>query len=256
MKSKYICLYLMLISVTAYGQLSVQASLGSMYIDGDVNPVHSLVNSGQLGLSKSLGKIINVDASIGYGSTTGLENQQWTTSQEGGGLVEPIYEGIGVLWIPNYKSQQFFLDIGISTKYLKYRDIFKLNIGLGLGLTYNNLHVNIKDLSGLYYGFDDVIVPMFRGQEIETLYDNSYESKFEEGSAISPHLYIDIGFDIKLVNSLYLTMNARRQFFKSDYIDPIKYRTALDKSNDNDHVNIFSIGILKILSYRQEPAPK
>lgn len=258
-KGKLMVFFFLVLALQVNGQIATHASLGSLYINGDVDPVRDPLNSFHFGLNKPIRTHLNAEVKVGFGKAVGLSGSYMESAQNGGGLVESAYEGIGDLaWYPNYISNYFYVDLGVN--YLVKTGLEPLRFfgGAGIGIANSNTRVNLLNVDGetRYSVKFPLDTPIDEAKEsINRLYDGIYETKFEEGG-ISGHIYLQLGIQFKITKDIYFCVDARHHITHSDYLDSIKYIAPDQESGNNDAVTMLSAGFVGYLLPIQEEKKK
>ena len=232
-----------------YTQMATQASIGALYINGDVDPVVDALNSFHLGISRNLGNNFSAEVKFGFSKTVGLSGVFMESSQNGGGLVEEVYADLGDnVWYPNYLSTYAY--ININAKYILDVGIPRVRFlgGGGIGLSNSSLSINLLGLANTKY---TTLLPNTTSLEdakaiIDQTYDTTYETRFEDGG-MTPHLSLQLGFQFKITRGIYFSADVGYHYTFSDYLDPIKNISATVESGNNDTVSIYTIGFIGYL---------
>ena len=234
------------------GQLSTQVGIGALYINGDVDHVLDPLNSFHIGISKTFRSNFNAELKFGFSKTGGLSGSYMESAQNGGGLIEEVYSGLGnLVWYPNYLTTYAYTDLSVN--YIWQTGIKRLRLlgGVGLGFSMSNSSIN------MFYGEDQDIrytlqLPVTTNLEeakdkVNNGYDNFYETKFDEGGGLIPHLAFQLGIQFKIRRGIFFSADVRYHLSTSDYLDPIKNITANQESGNNDSVSMFTIGFIGYL---------
>ncbi len=250
---------------------------GHFFIDGDVDRnIPSGFGAG-LHLRKSLNYIFSLRFSAFYGVATGLERQPWSHRSLGGGLVEPVFDsyntttgGPGV-WFPSHQTTYIaantavVLNIG-NLLFHKERNKWNWYATLGLGLDHNRTKLDLLGSDDLpYESLSDRVdfsVDKFNtldgrndiSDALDEIYDGVYETDgfkkvgiFRFGDDINVHVVFIPSMGIARKISKRINIALEHQLFLSDndHLDGIKFRTALDQTNNVDigHYTHMRIGI-------------
>jgi len=238
----------------AQGQISTQVGIGTLYINGDVDPVFDPLNSFHIGISKKIRNNLNAEVKLGFSKTLGLSGTYMVTGENGGGLVEDVYSIYNNerVWYPNHLTTYAYADFGVN--YILNTGIERLRFigGAGLGLSISNTNINLLRKIGKDNFIYDLKLPETTSLDaakdrIDRSYDDSYETNFEQGGGVVPHLSLQIGMQIKITRGLFFSIDARYHLTNSDYLDPIKYVSTTQETGDNDSVSMFTIGFMGYL---------
>ena len=237
------------ISGSVSAQLSTQVGIGALYINGDVDPVVDPMNSFHISLNREFDNSYNVELRLGLSKTVGLSGTYMESAQNGGGLVEPAYAHITeeVLY-PNYLSTYAYADLGANYILQTGIERFRLIGGLGLGFSISSISVNTLTSENEIYNikFDNINDIEETKAVINRLYDDTYETKFDEGGFV-PHLSMQFGVQFRITRGIYISADVRYHLTNSDYLDSLKYITDTQESGNNDSVSMFTIGIVGYL---------
>lgn len=254
-------------------------NLGHFFIDGDVDRTIP----GGYGLGLHLRRAINYTFSLRgevfYGSATGLDPQLWRHGSTGGGLVErgghldfqgwEPYANNPEGWFPSYRTQYGYLSLQTVFNIgniLFHKDQNKWNwYGLvGAGLSTHNVRLNLLDANnqpytGLQNIFDSNDFDTREGrreikQDIRDRYDDSYETEgfkkagiFRLGDEHNIHVVFNaaMGISRKINKRINIGLEHMVMLADNDYLDGIKFRTAVDQTNNADiaHFTSLRVGI-------------
>ena len=243
--SKFFCVLLSIgFSWDAHAQFVTQASAGSIVINGDVESVRDALNYFSFGVIREMKNNFLVEAKIGFGKAYGLNPELAQTSTEGGYLVEDIYSVLGERkWYPAYRNNHLMLDLGLNYRPEIGVEWIRVIGGIGLGLSRSSRSINLRDPENNFYSknYSNVSTEDRIGI-IKSYYDVTYETPFEDGSSISPHLSLQLGLQVRLNENLFLHLEARHHITTSDYLDVLKYSGPNTETGNNDSVSMISIG--------------
>ena len=244
-------LFIVLVSIPHknLGQISTQASVGALYINGDVDPVVDVLNSFHVGISKTVKNNWNAELRLGFSKTVGLSGNYMEPAQLGGGLVEEEYAILGSnVWYPNYLATYAYADLGAN--YILNTGLERLRCigGASLGVSLSSMSINLLGLENKQYNIqypetsniDDV------KKAINRDYDSTYETQFD-GDGVVPHLSLQLGIQFKITRGIYLSADVRYHITNSDYLDPIRYVSSTEDSGNKDSVSMFTLGFIGYL---------
>ena len=232
------------------GQLMTQAGIGALYIQGDVDEVFDPLNSFHFGISKTLKNNFTAELKAGFGKAVGLSGVYMQSGDYGGGLVEEAYSVMNdEVWYPNYLTNYVYIDLGVN--YILNTGLERLRFigGLGLGISNSTTNINLLfSEENLNYTIElSDMTPIDEAKkQINRLYDSSYETSFDE-TGIIPHLSMQFGVQFKITRGIYFTLDARHHITSTDYLDPIKFNSATEDSNNNDSVSMLTLGFVGYL---------
>ncbi len=253
-------------------------SLGHFFIDGDVDRTIP----GGYGLGLHLRKAINYTFSLRgelfYGVATGIDPQLWTHRNAGGGLTEsggrqgytgwePYANQDG--WFPMHRTQYGYLSLQTvfnigNLLFHKDRNKWNWYTLAGVGLSSHQIDLNLLDAnsqpySGLRSIADNQKLDTRSGRreiirDIKDRYDDTYETEgfkkvgiFRLGDDINIHVVFNaaMGISRKINKRINLGLEHMVMLSDNDYLDGIKFRTALDQSNNADiaHFTSLKLGI-------------
>lgn len=242
--------FLVAFTPSSSAQISTQVGIGSVFINGDVDYVLDAFNSFHLGVSKRVKNDWNLELKIGYGKALGLSGTYMETGANGGGLVEDVYDVVGNgVWYPNYLSNYFYSDLGMNYSLETGIPNLVLVGGGGLGISISSVRVNLLDQLDSNYSTklpETTPIPAAKTQ-INGRYDSTYETVFEDGGGLIPHLSFQIGLQYKITRGMFFSVDYRYHLTGSDYLDPIKNISSSETSGNNDSVRIFTIGFVGYL---------
>jgi outer membrane protein OmpA-like peptidoglycan-associated protein len=236
--------------------------IGSFFIDGDVDEKIPNLGFG-LHLRKAIHYVFSLRADFFYGQAKGLESQPWSHRSNGGGLVEaeyaPYANGDGV-WFPAYKTKYMYgalqgvINIG-NILFHKDRNKWNWYIALGAGLNTHTTKLDLLNGSSPYTGliattgygstndFDTKEGRAAIKDALNNVYDGEYETEgpnqkgiFRLGDETNIHWMFtgSMGIARKLSKRINLGVEHQVMLADNDYLDGIKFRTALDQTNNND----------------------
>jgi len=223
-------------------QYEVSIGYGSSWVDADVDPFQTIrsLNYGELSVSKPVGNQFYIDLNFGMSKVVGLEKYNtWTSETIGGGLKENIFRDYTTNFLtPHYQAFITSLNIGPVLKVYFFDRRYFIKIGVLGGMSYVNSYMNLYDSEGKIYNH----VSFGRGNE--SSFDDTFETKvtlvdiiFQIGGTLE--------FGLRLSENEYLSLSMINQITDSDYIDGIKWRTAIDETNNNDMLKKWSLKFTK-----------
>ncbi len=255
---------------------------GHFFIDGDVDPTIPGGYGAGLHLRKALTYFTSVRFEAFYGSATGLEPQPWRHRSYGGGLVESNnqFQGwepyssanpVNDSWFPSYRTRYYYgavqlvFNIG-NLMFHKERNKWNTYVALGVGLDHNDTRLDLLDGNGNAYpalrersGFTRELFNTKAGRDeiksaLRSIYDGVYETKafqkegvfrIKDDINIHPIFTASVGVSRKISNRLNIGIEHQLIASDNDYLDGIKFRTALDQSNNLDmaHYTSLRLGI-------------
>lgn len=231
-------------------QYVTQASAGSIVINGDIESVRDALNYFSFGVSRELKNNFLIEAKIGFGKAYGLNPELAQTSAEGGYLFEEEYSVLGERsWYPAYRNNHLMFDLGLNYRPELGVEWLRFIGGAGIGISKSSRSINLLGLDDTFYGADfSNVNTEIRKESIKSYYDVTYETPFEEGSNITPHLSLQLGLQFRLNESLFLHIEARHHITTSDYLDVLKYSDPSTETGNNDSVSMISIGFSGYIS--------
>jgi len=246
--------------------------LGHFVIDGDVD--RRIPGGYGLGLHlrKAIHYVFSLRADFMYGQAKGLDPQMWSHSSKGGGLVESVFSPYANQdgWFPSHKTSygyfaiQGVLNIG---NILFHKDKNKWNwyTAIGAGLSSHSTKLDLLDANNQPYsglgalqgtpadlnkrsGRKDI------KSKVDARYDGTYETAgwkkvgiFRLGDETNVHFVFtaSMGISRKISNRLNLGIEHQVNLSDNDALDGIRFRTALDQTNNNDisHYTNLRLGI-------------
>lgn len=258
--------------------------LGHYFIDGDVDRQLPGGYGVGLHLRKSLHYVFSLRGDLFYGQAKGLETQTWGTRADGGGLVEygnagdpdyvngyAQYEGTQG-WFPSHKTTQVYgalqgvLNIG-NLLFHKDRNKWNWYLAVGVGLSNHTTKLDLLNSSGNAYSstlrndvgwtaekFDTKSGRADIKDAIQGIYDGDYETEgfkkqgiFRLGDDTNIHVVWtgSMGISRKINKRINIGIEHQVMLADNDYLDGIKFRTALDQTNNADipHYTNLRLGI-------------
>lgn len=201
-----------------------------------------------------------------YGTAKGLSYQVYRHSNYGGGLLEyhfEPYRNHPEGWYPSYHFRHLSVELeGLISIIKIINETFGANIQFmdlyflgGYGLISKQTKLDLLDKNGMPYeslltraGTNlNIDVGKERNQilkNIEAIYDGNYETEvlykkgktiysFGSGLTFKVNKMIDVGVELKAII-----------YPDTDYIDGIRFRTALDQPNNSDaavYMNLYAL---------------
>ncbi|MBK8671233.1 MAG: OmpA family protein [Saprospiraceae bacterium] len=243
--------------------------LGHFFIDGDVDRRIPGGYGVGLHLRKAIHYVFSLRADFMYGQARGIDPQMWSHVSKGGGLVESVYSPYANQdgWYPSHKTsygylaRQGVLNIG---NLLFHKDKNKWNwyTAIGAGLSSHKAKLDLLDgngnpYSGLSSISDNFDTKAGRKDIIKALdakYDGVYETEgwkkagiFRLGDETNIHVVFTASMGISRKLSKRINLGLEHQVITSDNdaLDGIRFRTALDQTNNNDisHYTNLRLGI-------------
>jgi len=247
-----VCIHLIILSIltpfVASSQYDLSIGVGSIWLNGDVDILCGLgsVNAADFTIDYQLKNNFYLTGRAGFGNAKGL-NQYYTLSGKdiGGGLVEEIYKDYKEsIYTPYHSTNILSTSVGIAYKYYLDNDNIFIKIGFQGGLSRADTYMNLYDAERNIYMVPSLIsLGIFRPQEPiypPSLFDDTFESKMDE-AGIFYQYGPDISIGLQVSNRGYLGIGYSFLFTSTDYLDGIAWRTALDKTNNNDLIQKASI---------------
>lgn len=245
---------------------------GHFFIDGDVD--RRIPGGFGLGghLRKSFNYITSIRFDAFYGQARGLETQPWKNRSVGGGLVESNEQFNGwdaynpatggeAAWFPSYKTTyiygaaQLVFNIG-NILFHQERNRWNTYVALGVGLDHNITKLDLADSDGTAYaaliertGFNstnDFNTKAGRDaikSALDAIYDGTYETEgfkkegiFRIGDDFNIHAVFtaSVGVSRKISKRFNIGLEHQLLLSDNDYLDGVKFRTALDQTNNVD----------------------
>ncbi len=257
--------------------------MGHFFIDGDIDK--NMLGGYGLGLHlrKAINYTLSIRASMVYGIATGLEIQPSRHKNNtglngfGGGLVESTFEMYDPMrggpgeWFPAYKTSYVSGDLSAifnigNLLFHRERNKWNFFIGVGVGLNTYKTRLDLLDSNGLPYdGVRELIgwtpeeldTKAGRGRiksALEELYDGDYETVgyiksgiFGIGDEMNVYFVLipTVGLSRKVNKRINIAIEHSVYLSDNDYLDGIKFRTAIDQTINNDvaHYTNLRIGI-------------
>ncbi|MBK9150956.1 MAG: OmpA family protein [Saprospiraceae bacterium] len=243
--------------------------LGHYMIDGDVDRLFPAGYGLGLHLRKAIHYAFSIRGDFMYGQARGLDPQIWSHSSRGGGLVEDVFAPYANQdgWFPAYKTNygyvalQGVLNIG-NLLFHKERNKWNWYTALGIGLSSHSAHLNLLDANGNPYSglaalqgnFDTRAGRKEIRDNVKSRYDNTYETPgwkkagiFRLGDETNVHAVFtaSVGVSRKLSKRINIGLEHQVMLSDNDALDGIRFRTALDQTNNNDigHYTNLRLGI-------------
>ena len=234
---------------------------GNFFVDGDADENWPNLGVG-LHLRKAIHYAFSLRADFFYGKVTGLESQFWRHRDQGGGLVEAEYAplaGTGEAWFPAYQTKygyaalQGVLNIG-NILFHKDRNKWNWYVAMGAGLSNYSTRLDLLNGNTPYTGLVQATGwtnEKFNSKEgrsdiksvLKDTYDGEYETEgpdlagiFRLGDDTNIHWVFtgSMGIARKLSKRINIGFEHQVMLSDNDYLDGIKFRTALDQTNNND----------------------
>ncbi len=251
--------------------------LGHSFIDGDVDRTLPGGYGLGLHLRKAVHYVFSIRADLFYGQMTGLDPQPWITAANGGGLVESggaandpdfvqdyrKYDDTQG-WFPSHKTRYVYgalqgvVNIG-NLLFHKDRNKWNWYAAVGVGLSNHNTKLDLLDGDGNAYqdlrtvtGFNTTnpFDTQAGRKEIKNILNNTYDGVYETngfkkqgifriGDDTNIHVVWtgSMGISRKISKRINLGLEHQLMVTDNDYLDGIKFRTALDQTNNVDLVH-------------------
>lgn len=235
----------LIIPVLSHCQFDTNLSIGSMWIDGDVDNLSYLgsINSVDLSVEYQLKNHFYFSGSLGYGRTKGLEQYNaWTHISRGGGLIEPIYADYeSSIYPPHHLTKIISANLGLTYKKYLFHDRLVISVGYRAGISNAKTYLNLYDKASNIYNFAFTSAqrpssPLFP----ESAFDTTFESKMDTKESVLHHgPLVQIG--VNIFSQGYIGIRYTMDITNSDYLDGITRRTALDRTNNNDFIQRYAV---------------
>ncbi|MCB0647823.1 MAG: OmpA family protein [Saprospiraceae bacterium] len=244
---------------------------GHFFIDGDVDPKQP----GGFGLGLHIRKAIHYSFSLRgdlfYGQAKGLDPQAWSGPGLGGGLLEEEYVDYrNAAWFPSYKTSYFYgalqgvLNIG-NILFHKPSNKWNWYMAVGVGLDNHNAKLDLFNGTTPYSNivsavgwtpqkFDTKSGRKEIKSAIKDIYDGEYETAgpqkkgiFRLGDKTNIHAVFtaSMGISRKINDRINLGLEHQIMVTDNDFLDGIRFRSAVDQTNQNDmgHYTNLRLGI-------------
>jgi len=248
--------------------------IGHAFIDGDVDRTLPGGYGVGLHLRKAVHYVFSIRADLFYGQMTGKDPQPWTHPSVGGGLVESTfapYGGTDKAWFPSHKTTYMYgalqgvVNIG-NLLFHKDRNKWNWYATVGAGLSNHNAKLDLLDANNDPYT-DLISRSGFTGAKFDTkagraeikealdgIYDGVYETDgfkkkgiFRLGDETNIHVVFttSMGISRKISKRINIGIEHQVMLSDNDYLDGIKFRTAVDQTNNADiiHYTNLRLGI-------------
>ena len=233
---------------------------GHFLIEGDVDRrIPSGFGVG-LHLRKAVQYAFSLRLDLFYGQAYGIDAQVWKHAEQGGGLVEPVFDDYENTagWFPKTLTHYGFIALQTQMNIgniLFHQDQNRWNwyAGVGFGLDTHQTMLDLYNRSGNPYntaniqslGYDDNIRDerIMIKKEVDNLYDGTYETPgykkegiFRVADTYNIHLLLtaNMGISRKLNRRVNLSLEHQAMITDNDYLDGLKYRSSDDQSNNVD----------------------
>lgn len=246
-------------------ELGVQ--VGPSFISGDVTPMYPVPFSGfsaGLHVRKALGYAGSLRLEANYGSTSGIDNQLvlYATANRDLNMQELGYAP-GDKFLRNYKTN--FVDVSLqgivnvgNLLFHKADNNWNFYLFGGLGILWHDTKINALDGS-TPYDFSSIATGNSVKDKIETqkqfkdMRDGSYEtagvlggtgrtgSSLYDSGQLLLNGQLGVGVSRKLSKRINLGLEHKVIMSGSDHLDGFRFRTADDKSNNNDLIHTTTI---------------
>jgi len=240
---------------------------GHFFISGDTDMAIPGGYGLGLHLRKSIHYAFSIRADVFYGKASGFDPQPSKHSSLGGGLIEPTFSSynpsLGLSdgeWFPKYQTRQVYgaiqgvLNIG-NILFHKHRNTWNWYMVIGAGFANHQAKLDLLDENGNPYtnlrqsiGWTNDKFNTKAGRAeikdaLNEIYDGDYETEGFKKSGIF-RLGDDINFHVVLTTSMGISRKISKRFNigiehqvmlqDNDYLDGIKFRTAVDQTNNAD----------------------
>ncbi|MFT4533567.1 MAG: OOP family OmpA-OmpF porin [Saprospiraceae bacterium] len=237
--------------------------VGHAFIAGDVdNTIPGGYGVG-LHLRKALHYVFSIRGDLFYGQMTGKDPQPWKHSSVGGGLIESTfspYGGAEKAWFPSHKTTYMYgalqgvINIG-NLLFHKDRNKWNWYATVGVGIDHHTANLDLLGADGLPYadliarsGFTIAKFDTKEGraeikEALDGIYDGVYETEgfkkkgiFRLGDETNVHVVwtTSMGISRKISKRINIGLEHQLMVTDNDYLDGIKFRTALDQTNSVD----------------------
>lgn len=243
--------------------------LGHFFIDGDVDRRIPGGYGFGLHLRKAIHYVFSLRADLMYGQARGLDPQMWTHSTKGGGLVEEVFAPYASEdgWFPSHKTSSGYIALqGVINigNLLFHKDKNKWNwyTAIGAGLSTHSTKLDLLDANNRAYSGLGALVDDFDTkagrksikENVDSRYDGTYETDgwkkkgiFRLGDETNIHVVFTASMGISRKLSKRINLGFEHQVITSDndMLDGIRFRTAVDQTNNNDisHYTNLRLGI-------------
>ena len=243
--------------------------LGHYMIDGDVDRLFPAGYGIGLHLRKAIHYVFSLRGDFMYGVAKGIDPQLWSHGSRGGGLVEDVFAPYANQdgWFPSYRTQygylaiQGVLNIG-NLLFHKERNKWNWYTAIGVGLSSHKANLNLLDANNNPYSgllslagdFDTRAGRKDIVNNVKDRYDNTYETPgwkkagiFRLGDETNVHAVFtaSMGISRKISKRFNIGLEHQVMLSDNDALDGIRFRTALDQTNNNDigHYTNIRLGI-------------
>lgn len=245
--------------------------LGHLFIDGDVDRRIPGGYGVGLHLRKAIHYVFSIRADFMYGQARGVDPQLWTYGNGGvgGGLVEGVFSPYQNQsgWFPSHKTSMGYIalqgvvNIG-NLLFHKERNKWNWYTAIGVGLSSHKTMLDLLDANNNpYVGLSalqgDINTRAGRKEiikNVDAAYDGKYETPgwkkdgiFRLGDETNVHVVFTASMGISRKLSKRLNLGIEHQVITSDNdaLDGIRFRTAVDQTNNNDisHYTNLRLGI-------------
>jgi len=244
--------------------------LGHFFIDGDVDTKIPGGYGLGLHLRKAIHYVFSLRADFMFGQAKGLDPQMWSHVSRGGGLVEEVFSPYANQdgWFPSYKTSYGYLALqGVVNigNILFHKDRNKWNwyTAIGVGLSSHSAKLDLLNGNTAYTGLGTIQqqgnIDTRAGRKdikskVNDIYDGTYETAgwkksgiFRLGDETNVHVVFtaSMGISRKISNRINLGLEHQVNLSDNDALDGIRFRTALDQTNNNDisHYTNLRLGI-------------
>jgi len=245
---------------------------GHFFVDGDVDTRLPGGYGVGIHLRKAIHYVFSIRGDFMYGQARGLDPQMWSTPNQGGGLVESVYAPYANLngWHPSYKTTygyvalQGVLNIG-NILFHKDRNKWNWYASVGVGLSTNSTQLDLLGADGLPYAnlgavttspneFDTKAGRNAIKDRLDAIYDGNYETsswkkagifRLGDETNVGVVFTTSMGISRKINNRFNIGLEHQVMLSDNDAHDGIRFRTALDQTNNSDilHYTNLRLGI-------------